>query len=97
MNYNWAIFILLGIPFLTQAGTVYKCNNKGATVYQSKPCPGATVDANFQREQRIQNQSNSAYQQRTTNGTSNEIAETAEGKKRSLAIAQEAYRITKER
>lgn len=36
-------------------------------------------------------------QQRSSNGTSNEIAETVEGKKKGLAIAQDAYQQTKNR
>jgi hypothetical protein len=36
-------------------------------------------------------------QRHSGNGTSNEIPDTVEGKKKSLAIAQEAYKQTKNR
>ncbi|MCG2607529.1 hypothetical protein LZZ98_03015 [Acinetobacter sp. SM34] len=97
MKNHLAIAVLLGIPLFTHAGNVYKCNQNGATVYQSKPCPGKTADADFQRENRVQIKSNQAYPQPAKNGTTNEIPDTMDGKKKSLAIAQEAYRMTKDR
>lgn len=98
MKLYWSILILLGMPCLAQAGAVYKCNLKGSIIYQSKPCPGATADANFQQEQRrLYGQTRASSQPKAKNGTTNEIADTDEGKKKSLAIAQDAYKMTKER
>ena len=94
MKYRCLAILILGIPCLAQAGAVYKCNVKGSTVYQAKPCPVGTTDVQFQREQRPRNYSipTPAPKPKAANGTSNEIPDTEEGKKKSLAIAQEAYK-----
>ncbi|QXW24928.1 hypothetical protein KXJ74_11215 [Acinetobacter johnsonii] len=97
MKLYWSILILLGMPCLAQAGAVYKCNLKGSIIYQSKPCPGVTADTNFQKEQRLYGQTRTSSQPKAKNGTTNEIADTEDGKKKSLAIAQDAYKMTKER
>ncbi len=96
MRRSGIILLLLGMPFLAHAGAVYKCNIKGSVIYQSKPCPGATADARFQKEQRLYGHVSAPSQPKAKNGTSNEIPETEEGKKKGLAIAQEAYKTTKE-
>lgn len=92
MKYHCLAILILGVPCFAQAGAVYKCNVKGSTVYQAKPCPVGTADVQFQREQRPRNYSVPAPKQKAANGTSNEIPDTVEGKKKSLAIAQEAYK-----
>lgn len=63
-----------------------------------------TANQNAKMQQIVQaSQSEQLYsqqqhlQRKTENRTSNEIADTVEGKKKSLAIAQEAYKMTKNR
>ena len=97
MKRSGTILLLLAMPVLAQAGAVYKCNIKGSVIYQSKPCSGATADARFQQEQRLYSRTAASSPPKAKNGASNEIPDTEEGKKKSLAIAQEAYQSAKER
>ena len=119
MKNMWVLALCLGMSVSAHAGNVYKCNQKGSTVYQSKPCLGATMDEAFQKQngynnsqttisrqyqqaqrQQVEKQQNVQQQTKQTianNGTSNTISDTAEGKKKSLAIAQEEYQQTKNR
>ena len=117
MKNAWTLALCLGMSVSAHAGNVYKCNQNGSTVYQSRPCPGVTTDAAFKKQndnsqttisrqyqqaqrQQIEKQQNAQQQTKqaiANNGTSNQIPDTAEGKKQSLAIAQEAYQQTKNR
>lgn len=119
MKNVWTLALCLGMSVSAHAGNVYKCNQNGSTVYQSRPCPGTTADTAFQKQngynnsqttisrqyqqaqrQQVEKQQNVQQQTKqavTNNGTGNTIPDTAEGKKKSLAIAQEAYQQTKNR
>ncbi|OTG66579.1 DUF4124 domain-containing protein [Acinetobacter silvestris] len=106
MKMSLMIFLFLGVSTIAQADSVYKCENKGTITYQSRPCPSAIIKPNLHKQiqEKKQNQFEAEHysqqkhlQHSSSNGTSNEIADTEAGKKKSLAIAQEAYRMTKNR
>lgn len=116
MKKSVMFFLFFGVSAIVQAGGVYKCENKGTVIYQSRPCPGAAIAPNpqqqMQQQKHIQEQKQNQQhnlpeakhysqqqhlQHRSSNGTSNEIPDTEAGKKKSLAIAQEAYRMTQNR
>jgi hypothetical protein len=89
----------LGSPVFAQ--DIYKCTSSGETGYQSKPCKEKGELISGLRHHKTQSPA-TAYtladeQQEAESYTSNAVPDTVEGKKKSLAIAQDAYRMTKER
>ena len=90
------LLFLVSTSSLSWAKEVHKCTINGAVSYQSRPCPNGTADKAFQ-PQTIRKTQPQVQPRPASNGTTNEIPDTVEGKKRSMAIAQEAYQMTKER
>ena len=83
-------FISLDLPSATTDAAFQKQNG-----YNSSQ---TTISRQYQQAQRQQaEKQQNAPQQIKQVGTSNAIPDTAEGKKKSLAIAQEAYQQTKNR
>ncbi|WAU77831.1 hypothetical protein ACN19N_07165 [Acinetobacter sp. LF10] len=91
MKKNLVLIFLMVVCNTVFAGEIYKCTIKGAVTYQAKPCSGTGSKLNIPQAYRS-NTSKESIQEKTSDAKESDAA-----KKAGLAIAQEAYQMTKNR
>ncbi|WP_288402198.1 hypothetical protein [uncultured Acinetobacter sp.] len=91
MKKNLVLILFMVVSNMVVAGEIYKCTIKGAVTYQAKPCSGIGSKLNIPQAY-SPNTSKEGMQEKTSGAKESDAA-----KKAGLAIAQEAYQMTKNR
>lgn len=98
MKKGLGFILLLSIANVANAGDIYKCNINGSVTYQAKPCKGTGTKLDLpQSPTTTKSNSNSNASNNNVPTVNRENQESEASKKAGLAIAQEAYQMTKNR
>ena len=97
MKQKLELIFLIAMTNMGFAGDIYKCTINGAVVYQAKPCKGVGNKLDIPQAYNPKGNHNSNASKKNTQVEANTVQESDAAKKAGLAIAQEAYQMTKNR
>lgn len=97
MKQNLVLIFLIAMTNMAFAGDIYKCTINGAVVYQAKSCKGVGNKLDIPQAYNPKGNHNSNASKKNTQVEANTVQESDAAKKAGLAIAQEAYQMTKNR
>ncbi|ESK53986.1 hypothetical protein [Acinetobacter tjernbergiae] len=97
MKQNVVLIFLIAMTNTAFAGDIYKCTINGAVLYQAKPCKGVGNKLDIPQAYNPKDGRNSSASKKNTQVEANTVQESDAAKKAGLAIAQEAYQMTKNR